>query len=330
MKKYIFLIGLLLIPYIGHCELDITGETQGSGGGFDADKVDGYDYTDIQDYIYEVATALGSRYYMYQDTDSGTSYKLCLTSASSDTTETYTKASLSNYDYIMGWISPAGVEFDKMIEGWYDWKVYAAKTAGTKTLRIFWSLYERKSDGSEIWISSSATSGAITTKDAIRLFLSLSADYEVTSGSRIVGKIYASVTGGGSAPTIALYYEGDEDSHWEIPTNTELLDATFATDAEVAAATSSISMAAYLPLAGGTMSGTLDMNVNIIDNVSTLNADDVSVTYGLTVGTCTINNGYLVLGSSGTALSMRWYDIDFSTQSYRMEIKRGVLTLTKE
>jgi len=52
----------------------------------------------------------------------------------------------------------------------------------------------------------------------------LSDDYDIASDSYVVGKIYADVSGSGNAPSITLYYEGNSDSHWQIPVNMEIFN----------------------------------------------------------------------------------------------------------
>jgi len=179
-------------------------------------------------YVDIAVTALGLRYYML-DTDSGTEdYKNCSSSSSDGAEQSSSKASLSDDDYILGWIAPNANEPDKLIIGEYNWRIYAEKTGGTKTLRLYWKLVERKSDTSEVVIGTSIISNDITSgKNSYILPLTLSADYDIASDSYVVGKIYADVSGSGSAPSVTLYYEGDSDSHWQIPVNTEILDGIY-------------------------------------------------------------------------------------------------------
>jgi len=57
--------------------------------------------------------------------------------------------------------------------------------------------------------------------------LVLGSDYDPDDGSRIVGKVYAAVSGSGNAPTVKIYYQGTSGSRWEIPANTEVLSDIF-------------------------------------------------------------------------------------------------------
>jgi len=179
-----------------------------------------------KEYVDVAVTSLGVRYYMTDD-DDASGYKLCSLSAPSGGEESYVASSLTNDEYIMGWISATGEAPDKLLEGVYDFQITAEKTGGTKDLRVYWKLVERKSDDSEVVVATSSYSDLITNKAVFHPVIVLSQDYEPDSGSRIVGKLYASVTSGGSDPEITLYYNGNLNSHWEIPANNEIFQNIF-------------------------------------------------------------------------------------------------------
>ena len=196
-------------------------------------------------YVDFAVASLGARYYML-DTNSGIEdYKLTSTTAPTGSENTIVKSSLSDDDYIAGWISPNANEPDVLLKGIYNWRIYAEKTGGTKTLRLYWKLVERKSDTSETVIATSALSDEITSKGSLIIPLSLTDDYDVSAGSYVLGKIYADVSGGGSAPEITIYYDGDSDGHWEIPVNLEILNNQ------------------YVLKSGDTMTGKLTVNDDI-------------------------------------------------------------------
>jgi len=177
-------------------------------------------------YVDEAVASLAARYYMLDD-DDPTGYKLTSLDASSDPTASYSKSGLSDGELIMGWIQPSGDDLTTLIAGVYAARIFAEKTSGNKTLRLYWQLVERKSDDSEVVIATSNESDEITSKSLHIISVLLTDDYTIDDGSRIVGKIYAAVSGGGGAPSVTLYYEGDEDSAWEIPVNINLLDGRY-------------------------------------------------------------------------------------------------------
>jgi len=177
-------------------------------------------------YVDWVATAIGANYYMTDDTDGDTGYKICSLTPSAGS-ETYIEESGVTDGQLLGtWISDIGEAPAKLPRGMYDWFIFAEKTSGTKTLRLYWELYERKTDTSEVLIATSSESNELKMgeKTSYVVPLALDSDYTPDSGSRIVGKIYASVSGGGNAPTVKIYYQGASGSRWEIPSTTEILN----------------------------------------------------------------------------------------------------------
>ncbi|MHA1289502.1 MAG: hypothetical protein ACTSPB_19100, partial [Candidatus Thorarchaeota archaeon] len=101
------------------------------------------------------------------------------------------------------------------------------KTAGTQTLKLYWKMYERKADDSEVLIATSTESNEIDSRGSLIIPLNLTSDYVPASNSRIVGKFYASVSGGGNAPTVRIYCLGDTGSRCEIPANSEVFRSIF-------------------------------------------------------------------------------------------------------
>jgi len=178
-----------------------------------------------KEYVDLAVTSLGATYYMY-DEDDATGYKTCYLDPSSDAETYIEKSGLADDDYIGGWISAVGEAPSKLLKGVYDWYLTLEKT-GTKTLRVYWKLVERKSNGDEVVIATSSNSNEIDTKANYLVPLQLDDDYIPDSGSRIVGKLYADVSGGGSAPTIRVYYQGNTSSRWEIPANSEIFKTIF-------------------------------------------------------------------------------------------------------
>ena len=236
-------------------------------------------------YVDEAVTALGARYYML-DTDSGEAdYKLTSTTPSIGAEQSVSKTGLADDDYIAGWISPNTGEPDKLIAGVYDWNIYAEKTDGQQTLRLYWQLVERKSDDSEVVIGTSVVSNEITTgKNSFSIPLVISADHEIASDSYVVGKIYANVSGNGNAPAVTLYYQGNSNSHWEIPANTEIFNDIYV-NVTGDIMTGNLQMVDLI-LSGGNIYPTIDsttaIQINKADGTtSVLNVDTVNRRIGI-------------------------------------------------
>ena len=79
-------------------------------------------------------------------------------------------------------------------------------------------------------------SNKITIKDTFITSLQLNCDYIISTGSRILGKVYANVSGSGDAPVARIYVEGNTSSRWELPWvsnstfNADTLDGLEASD----------------------------------------------------------------------------------------------------
>ncbi len=185
-------------------------------------------------YVDTAVSNLGIKYYMLS-TGSGvtqpvTSEEYYNTSVtpSEEVESSITATDPADDEFIAGWISPTDSTPTKLIKGVYDWDIFVAKSAsGNKNFRVYWRLVEYKSGGTETVIATSANSNLLDVKALRVVPLTLDSDYTPDAGSRIVGKVYAKFVDGSSATDIILYSEGASDSHWEIPTNKEILDTLY-------------------------------------------------------------------------------------------------------
>lgn len=220
--------------------MTLDASTTVASGGYSIDWGSTYlygptDHTQITDlsqyvtkkYVDIAATQVGVRYYMLDDVSGVSDYLLTSTAASADAEVSSASIGVVDEEYLAGWISPVGSTFTRLNAGVYDWHITAEKTAGTQISQLYWTLVEYKTDTSEVTIATSSYSNTFTSKANLVIGLNLNTDYEVSAGSRIVGKVYAYITGLGTAPDITLYWEGDVDSHWEIPGNLEFIAATY-------------------------------------------------------------------------------------------------------
>lgn len=182
-----------------------------------------------KEYVDLAVTAINTNYYML-DTASGISdYKNTQIAIPSEVEATAVDTITADDQYIQGWISPVG-SISTLVRGEYELHVYADvdATLGTKRVQLYWTLVEYKADTSEVLIETSAVSDELTTTQShISIFLTLPEDYTITAGSRIVGKLYAHLYGSGGNPQTTIYYLGDINSSWRIPTSTEVLDGSY-------------------------------------------------------------------------------------------------------
>jgi len=267
------------------------------------------DFSDLyemvnKEYIDTAVTALGASYYMTDDASGISDYKLCsLTPASAS--ESYIESlDLSDDDYIGGWISASGETPAKLLRGIYNWFVFAEKTDGNETLRLYWKLFERKSDTSEVEIATSSNSNTIDGKTSYIIPLILASDYEPASDSRIVGKLYADVSGSGGAPDVRIYYLGTSGSRWEIPANTEVFQGFFV---PYSGAVKDLDLGSYdLTLTGGLFGATASISGNL-DLSGRFVADTIashSFAGDLTIGDDLTITGQISWGSLGTTIDI--------------------------
>jgi len=165
------------------------------------------------------------------DTASGVEdYKLTTTDIADlgDTQQTISKNDITDGDFLAGWISPDGQTPTILPLGVYNLSIYAEKTGGNKDIQIYWQLVERLSDNTENVLATSSYSDIMgNSKQQYLVPLILDADRVPSSGSRIVGKVYAHVTGSGNAPSLTIYYENDSMTRWSMPTTLEVISNQF-------------------------------------------------------------------------------------------------------
>jgi len=165
------------------------------------------------------------------DTDSGVDdYKLTTIDIAdlSDTQQSISKNGISDGDYLAGWISPDGQTPTILPLGIYNLSIYLEKTGGNKDIQVYWQLVERKSDNSETVLATSSYSDIVgETKQQYIVPLILDEDVIPASGSRVIGKVYAHVTGTGNDPSLTIYYENNSMTRWAMPTTLEVISNQF-------------------------------------------------------------------------------------------------------
>jgi len=180
-------------------------------------------YTDLS------VTGLGINYYLLDDADSDVPSYKAMQLTPPNLSEAYVETSQNSAGdyYIAGWIAPVdGIPRLKL--GVYTMHLKAERVSGNIPVRLFFEIYERKSDGTEILIAQSSVSDRIDSRRDIVISLILSSDYELAEGSRIVFKLYARYESNGSSTTVRVYYQGAVKSRVALPTIKEILDTQYA------------------------------------------------------------------------------------------------------
>jgi len=149
----------------------------------------------------DISDVTGS-YYMYDD-------------ETSDPTTELTTPSLSagNDQLLWSFVTESGFPgVDQLTLGVYVGTIFMYKT-GTKTVNIYWKLFKRTTGGVETELMTSELSDDLTlSRLQYVLSSSQATDIIFDPTDRVVLKIYANVTSGGSDPTVTISMEGEYDS----------------------------------------------------------------------------------------------------------------------
>jgi len=180
-----------------------------------------------KDYVDKAVVSLGVRYFLLDDASDVSGYKKMSLDVSSDVEKYLTASSLADGDTVATFISDTAETPEKLLKGLYILEVTTEKTSGNKKIRLTWQLVLRDSTGSETVIATSNPSSEISSKNVINMTIVTDSNYVIDTGSRIVIRLIANVTGTGGAPTIKVYYEGNVDSYMEVPANHEIFDNIF-------------------------------------------------------------------------------------------------------
>jgi len=236
-----------------------------------------------REYVDSAVTSLGASYYMTDDTDGDTGYKVCSLEPP-DGNEAYIEDTITTEGAVSGavWISKSGEEPAKLLRGIYGFFIEAEKTGGTKGVRLYWKMYELKSDDSTVLIETSTYSNLIENdRSSYIVPLKLNEDYELSAGSRVYGEFWAIPEGGGSDPTIKIYYQGDTSSRWDVPANSEVFKNIFV---PYTGATQDVDLGSYGLTANdltiGSLSGVLKASSGVVSGEATfLDLNDTPSSY---------------------------------------------------
>ena len=199
---------------------------------------------DIPDktYVDAAVTSLGINYYMRKadhdpavtDPETGPDYKTLTPDPSErEAEEGFTErtaiADATNY-VVQGWMGDG--DLPKLVKGTYSVFIQVEKTTG-RDVRFFGRLFKRNIDtNEETQIGEDSDFTEIVSANNVRenefFKLTLSEDVIIAENERVVGKIYVRGAGGGSNATVRIYYCGDVNSYFALPTNKAVLDQMYA------------------------------------------------------------------------------------------------------
>jgi len=181
-------------------------------------------------YVDLIVATFNITYYLLntQDTDVPDYKEVSLTPADTGVNYTEVSSNTAGEVYVDGWISPTGATPSTIVAGTYILTVQAEKVSGNIDVRLFFRLYERRSDGTEVLIGESNRTNLFREKAILTCSMILVSDYTLQSGSRLVLKVYVEYASGGSNTTVRVYYKGDTASRFAMPSTKEVLDTLYA------------------------------------------------------------------------------------------------------
>jgi len=166
------------------------------------------------------APAVGSLLaYFFNNLSAGTStYYQAKTDPQTGALQTITNNNVINLQQLAGFITDVGEPGTTFIPaGIVNLHIHAANTNSGRATQLFFSLHKRTSGGTETTLGVSNNTPTIGSGQA-----SYTTDLSITATTlnvtdRLVVKIFANVTGGGTAPNIALYTADNTLSRVELP-----------------------------------------------------------------------------------------------------------------
>ena len=122
---------------------------------------------------------------------------------------------------LTNWITPPGVPgVDSVPAGTYEFHIHGDKSGGTKSVAVYAEIWETDAAGADIAkIGTTETTPVLGGSEVeYRVFFPDGDVYNFAStSSRVDCRMYATVTGAGTAPHLQIFIGGEADSHIAIP-----------------------------------------------------------------------------------------------------------------
>jgi len=180
-------------------------------------------------YVDLIVSTFNITYYLLdtQDADVSDYKEVSITPVDTGVNYTEVSSNTTGEVYVDGWISPTGATPSTIVAGTYILTVQAEKVSGNIDVRLFFRLYERQSNGTEVLIAESNRTNLFKEKAILTCSMILESDYTLQPDSRLVLKVYVEYASGGSNTTVRVYYKGDTASRFTMPSTKDVLDALY-------------------------------------------------------------------------------------------------------
>lgn len=162
------------------------------------------------EFFHNEASDIGGIYYLMNETEDA--------SATVVSSAVPTGASVNIFNFATPVGSP---NLNRLVAGVYHCHFHAYRSASvTRTVKVYWELYQRTSGGTETLLGASEIMTLSTTSSEYEPHLSLASEITLLTTDRLVIKWWATVTGaGGSNPTVTFDVWGANNSHFAINVN---------------------------------------------------------------------------------------------------------------
>jgi hypothetical protein len=157
--------------------------------------------------------------FLYDTASDVAGYKKALTTHSTGAKDNVVATIDATPKLIEEWVTEPGVPGVTFIgEGIWHLHIHAAKTAGTKTVKIYAEFYKRTHPGGVETLlgTTEQTANLAGAETAYDVEVALS-EQEVNDTDRPVCKVYGTPGGAGTDPEVTIYYEGDTSARFETP-----------------------------------------------------------------------------------------------------------------
>ncbi|HWY35520.1 MAG TPA: DUF2793 domain-containing protein [Nitrosopumilaceae archaeon] len=139
--------------------------------------------------------------------------------ASVGSAQTITNAGVTNNQTLASWATVSGgTNLTFLPAGVITVYISATQSSGTKTTFVYAEIFKRSSGGSETLLATTANSiPLVSVSAAFVLQAAITGQTTLLTSDRIVTKVLAGVSGGGSAPTVVLTVEDSTAGRTELP-----------------------------------------------------------------------------------------------------------------
>ena len=211
-------------------DIDVLNKVKavdGENSGLDADSVDSKHWIDIKNYIDTAALNFKVNLIMDGSVESSTGYYYVKATPDTIATGTIVTSVSSSQTTVARFITLPIEDITSLLSGMYHLSLTAEKTGGTQNVQLKFYVYEVDQSLNETLLFESNISETIGERQNYIIEAFLSESLQVTPGSRFEIELVAIPSGGGSSPTLTVYYSPTDILSATAPTTIDVLGQHF-------------------------------------------------------------------------------------------------------